>query len=102
MLFRSDEVDSGVGGATAIEVGRRLAQLGKTNQVIVVTHLAQVAAFADAHFYIKKDELSRAQVDQLPPEERVIELARMLGGMASSTSARAHAKELMELGQSAS
>ena len=102
LVYIFDEVDSGVGGATAIEVGRRLAQLGKTNQVIVVTHLAQVAAFADAHFYIKKDELSRAQVDQLPPDERVIELARMLGGMASSTSARAHAKELMELAQSAS
>jgi DNA repair protein RecN (Recombination protein N) len=98
--FIFDEVDAGVGGAAAIEVGRRLAKLAKGAQVIVVTHLAQVAAFADNHLSVIKqtaDGFTSSDVKNLVGEDRVTELARMLSGLQDSDSARGHASELLEL-----
>jgi DNA repair protein RecN (Recombination protein N) len=97
--FIFDEVDAGVGGAAAIEVGRRLAILAKRAQVIVVTHLAQVAAYADAHLRVLKTsstEFTATDVVQLDSEARVAELARMLSGLSDSESGLAHAAELRE------
>jgi DNA repair protein RecN (Recombination protein N) len=97
--FIFDEVDAGVGGAAAIEVGRRLAMLAKQAQVIVVTHLAQVAAFANQHLRVLKnstDEFTATDVVALNKEDRVNELARMLSGMPESDSGRTHAAELLE------
>lgn len=97
--FIFDEVDAGVGGAAAIEVGRRLAMLAKQAQVIVVTHLAQVAAFANQHLRVLKnstDEFTATDVVALSTEDRVNELARMLSGMPESESGRTHAAELLE------
>jgi DNA repair protein RecN (Recombination protein N) len=96
--FVFDEVDSGVGGRAALGIGRRLARLARTSQVLVVTHLPQVAAFADRHLLVVKSgngEVTESGVQHLDDEGRVRELARMLGGMADSDSARAHAEELM-------
>jgi DNA repair protein RecN (Recombination protein N) len=98
MVF--DEVDAGVGGAAAIEVGRRLQQLSTRTQVIVVTHLAQVAAFADRQLVVTKDAqgaVTESSVVRVEGEDRVRELSRMLGGMADSQAAGAHARELLEL-----
>lgn len=100
LTYVFDEVDAGIGGETAIEVGRRLAQLAKSNQVIVVTHLPQVAAFADVHFSVTGDVaagIKTSDVSTLNPSEREIEIARMLGGMRDSQAAITHAKELLEL-----
>lgn len=97
--FIFDEVDAGVGGAAAIEVGRRLAMLAKQAQVIVVTHLAQVAAFANQHLRVLKnstDEFTATDVVALNKDDRVNELARMLSGMPESDSGRTHAAELLE------
>jgi DNA repair protein RecN (Recombination protein N) len=98
--FIFDEVDAGVGGAAAIEVGKRLARLSKDTQVIVVTHLAQVAAFADNHHRVLKSnngDVTESDVETLVGEARQAELARMLSGMADSATAREHAAELMSL-----
>lgn len=98
LTFIFDEVDAGVGGAAAIEVGRRLAQLAKVAQVIVVTHLGQVAAFANQHLRVLKtvgDQYTASDVVSLQGEERVEEIARMLSGMAESDTAKANARELM-------
>lgn len=98
--FVFDEVDAGVGGAAAVEVGRRLAKLARTSQVVVVTHLAQVAAFADQHLVVTKrsDESTTATtVQRVSETERVTELARMLSGQADSTTAQQHAQELLGL-----
>jgi DNA repair protein RecN (Recombination protein N) len=98
--FIFDEVDAGVGGKAAIEVGRQLAELAKGSQVIVVTHLAQVAAFADAHYTVTKSEeglVSESDVRRLSEADRVIELARMLAGQEQSVSAQRHAEELLEM-----
>jgi DNA repair protein RecN (Recombination protein N) len=98
--FIFDEVDAGVGGAAAIEVGKRLARLSKDAQVIVVTHLAQVAAFADNHHRVLKSnngDVTESDVETLVGEARQAELARMLSGMADSATAREHAAELMSL-----
>ncbi|SFR97141.1 DNA replication and repair protein RecN [Agrococcus baldri] len=95
MVF--DEVDAGVGGAAAIEIGRRLAQLAEHCQVIVVTHLAQVAAFAEHHVRVEKGtdgRITASQVAAVEGEARLAELARMLSGTASDT-ALAHARELL-------
>lgn len=92
-----DEVDAGVGGRAAVEIGRRLAMLARTHQVIVVTHLAQVAAFADRQVIVDSAADGSVRVSSLrvvSGEERVGELARMLGGSDGSTS-RAHAAELL-------
>jgi len=92
MVF--DEVDAGVGGRAAVEIGRRLARLARTHQVIVVTHLPQVAAYADTHLIV--DSAAGASiVRSLDDEQRVAELARMLAGLGESDTGRAHARELL-------
>ncbi|MGQ0630497.1 MAG: DNA repair protein RecN [Sporichthyaceae bacterium] len=96
--FVFDEVDAGVGGKAAVEVGRRLARLARSSQVLVVTHLPQVAAFADAHLLVAKSDdgaVTRTGVTQLTGEDRVRELSRMLAGQEDSATARAHAQELL-------
>ncbi|CAN5190805.1 DNA repair protein RecN [soil metagenome] len=101
--FVFDEVDAGVGGASAIEIGRRLARLSRTAQVIVVTHLAQVAAFATNHLRVVKDssgEVTASSVQQLQGEERIGEMARLLSGLQDSESALAHARELIDTARS--
>lgn len=93
-----DEVDAGVGGRAAVEVGRRLARLARRDQVICVTHLPQVAAFADRHLRVVKaatGQIIASGVDRLEGEDRLRELSRMLAGMEDSASARAHAEELL-------
>lgn len=95
-----DEVDAGVGGKAAIEVGRRLKELSKVAQVIVVTHLPQVAAWGDTHFVVSKDEkgsVSLSQVRKVSSDKRIEEIARMLAGHETSESARKHAEELIAL-----
>lgn len=102
--FVFDEVDAGIGGAAAIEVGRRLARLARTSQVIVVTHLAQVAAFAGNHLRVAKDasgEFTESSCTPLTGDERLGEMARLLSGLSDSSSALQHAAELLELGASA-
>ncbi|EIE99741.1 DNA repair protein RecN [Saccharomonospora glauca] len=93
-----DEVDAGVGGRAAVEIGRRLARLARTHQVLVVTHLPQVAAFADRHLVVDKgtaDGVTRSGVRALAADERVTELARMLAGLDDTATGRAHAEELL-------
>ncbi|WP_327169742.1 DNA repair protein RecN [Streptomyces subrutilus] len=93
-----DEVDAGVGGKAAVEVGRRLAKLARSAQVVVVTHLPQVAAFADRQLLVEKTNdgsVTRSGVTVLEGEARVRELSRMLAGHEDSASARAHAEELL-------
>lgn len=95
-----DEVDAGVGGRVAVEIGRRLAMLAREAQVIVVTHLAQVAAFADRHYVVDKSNDGRVTtsgVRQVTGEQRATELARMMGGIDYTESSIAHAEELLEL-----
>ncbi|MBB2922191.1 DNA repair protein RecN [Cellulomonas cellasea] len=101
--FVFDEVDAGVGGKAAVEVGRRLAALARDSQVLVVTHLAQVAAFADQHLVVTKshadgvDVVTESDVRSVTGTDRVRELARMLSGQEDSEVARSHAAELLEL-----
>jgi DNA repair protein RecN (Recombination protein N) len=93
-----DEVDAGIGGEAALAVGRALAELGRRYQVLVVTHLAQVAAFADAQVAVSKierDGRSVAVAAAVAGKERVIELSRMLSGQPDSATARRHAQELL-------
>ncbi|HUZ43028.1 MAG TPA: DNA repair protein RecN [Acidimicrobiales bacterium] len=95
-----DEVDAGVGGEAALAVGRALAGLAQDHQVLVVTHLAQVAAFADHQVAVRKtveDGTTRTEVEVLGSDARVVELSRMLAGQPDSSSARLHAEELLEL-----
>ena len=95
-----DEVDAGVGGKAAIEVGRRLYALSRHAQVIVVTHLPQVAAWADSHFVVTKNidgSVSQSDVRKVEGEDRIEEIARMLAGFENSVSAREHAAELLSL-----
>ncbi len=95
-----DEVDAGIGGRTAVEVGRRLARLAEHAQVIAVTHLPQVAAFADSHFIVSKADdgtVTSSSVVRLDQDARVDELARMLAGLDESAAAQQHARELLEL-----
>jgi DNA repair protein RecN (Recombination protein N) len=97
--FVFDEVDAGVGGKAAVEVGRRLARLARLAQVIVVTHLPQVAAFADTHLVVEKAEdglVVSSGVTRLDDSGRVRELSRMLAGLEDSEYGRAHAGELLE------
>ncbi|GAB3609413.1 DNA repair protein RecN [Humibacter ginsengiterrae] len=98
--FVFDEIDAGVGGASAIEIGRRLAKLAETAQVIVVTHLAQVAAFATNHLTVVKagdGSVTASSVRQLDGDDRISEMARLLSGLTDSESGLAHARELIEL-----
>jgi DNA repair protein RecN (Recombination protein N) len=93
-----DEVDAGVGGRTAAAVGRRLALLARRHQVLVVTHLPQIAAYADRHFTVEKSAGEHATTTVVRPLDdagRRTELSRMLGGMAESGLAQAHAEELL-------
>ena len=100
MVF--DEVDAGVGGRAAVQIGRRLARLARTHQVIVVTHLPQVAAYADVHLVVDAGTEARggraksSGVRRLDDEDRVAELARMLAGLGESDSGRAHARDLLD------
>jgi DNA repair protein RecN (Recombination protein N) len=98
MVF--DEVDAGVGGQAAGEIGRRLARLARDHQVVVVTHLAQVAAFADTHLVVDKSPdadggVTATDIRAVHGEDRVRELARMLSGLADSDTGQAHARELL-------
>ncbi|MCZ2825818.1 MULTISPECIES: DNA repair protein RecN [unclassified Modestobacter] len=98
MVF--DEVDAGVGGQAAGEIGRRLARLAREHQVVVVTHLAQVAAFADTHLVVDKSPdtalgVTATDIRAVRDEDRVRELARMLSGLADSDTGQAHARELL-------
>ena len=96
--FVFDEVDAGVGGKAAVEVGRRLARLARLAQVIVVTHLPQVAAFADTHLMVEKADdgsVTSSGVSRLDEQGRIRELSRMLAGLEDSEFGRAHAEELL-------
>ena len=97
MVF--DEVDAGVGGRAAVEIGRRLARLAARHQVIVVTHLPQVAAYADRHLVVDKaaaaDGAARSSVRTVADADRIVELARMLAGLDDTDTGRAHAEELL-------
>jgi DNA repair protein RecN (Recombination protein N) len=96
MIF--DEVDAGVGGQAALELGRRLSKLSSTSQVLVVTHLAQVAAFADVQIRVQKNSdgsVTESRVGQVTGEQRESELARMLSGNPDSPVALEHARELL-------
>ena len=98
-----DEVGAGVGGKVAVEVGRRLARLSLHTQVVVVTHLAQVAAFADRHYVVVKaddGEVTTSGVVLVADQDRAVELARMMAGLETTESAVAHASELVELAAS--
>jgi DNA repair protein RecN (Recombination protein N) len=98
--FVFDEVDAGVGGKAAVEVGRRLAALARTSQVVVVTHLPQVAAFADQHLVVRKADdgaVTRSGVVALDDAGRLQELSRMLAGLEESRAAKAHARELLDV-----
>src|ERR1035437_1090786 len=98
--FVFDEVDAGVGGKAAVEIGRRLARLARSSQVIVVTHLPQVAAFADNHLVVEKSGdglVTESGVVRLDRPARVRELSRMLGGLEESEFGQAHAEELLAM-----
>jgi len=102
--FVFDEVDAGVGGAAAVEIGRRLARLARTSQVLVVTHLPQVAAYADTHVAVEKasdGSVTTSGLTVLDDAARERELSRMLAGMAESDTALAHARELLEVARTA-
>ena len=90
-----DEIDAGIGGQAGLAVGRRLARLAAGRQVLVVTHLPQIACFADRHLRVTK-EGGTASVDLLDGPSRAEELSRMLAGLAGSESAVSHAEELLE------
>lgn len=102
MIF--DEVDAGVGGKAAIEIGKRLKRLAKASQVVLVTHLPQIAAFSQTHLVVEKsqdpDEISTS-VKRVQGETQKMEISRMLAGLAGSESALQHAEELLKLAQSA-
>jgi DNA repair protein RecN (Recombination protein N) len=102
--FVFDEVDAGVGGKAAVEIGRRLGALARSAQVLVVTHLPQVAAFADRHVVVAKSSdgtVTTSGLQVLDDEGRVRELSRMLAGLEASETALAHAQELLEVAQQA-
>lgn len=97
-----DEVDAGIGGKAALEVGKRLKRLASTSQVIVVTHLPQVAIWADHHLVVNKDStgsISESSISIVTGEERETEIARMLSGVSESEHAQEHARELLNLGK---
>jgi DNA repair protein RecN (Recombination protein N) len=99
-----DEIDAGVSGKVAVEVGRRLARLSHHTQVVVVTHLAQVAAFADRHYVVEKaddGQVTTSGVVAVADGDRAVELARMMAGLETTEAAVAHASELIELAASA-
>jgi DNA repair protein RecN (Recombination protein N) len=91
-----DEIDAGLGGETALAMGRKLASLGQDRQVLCVSHLPQVAAFADAHYVVERTG-TQASVRRVEGDDRVDELTRMLAGLAGSQKGRDHAAELLAL-----
>jgi DNA repair protein RecN (Recombination protein N) len=91
-----DEVDTGVGGKTALAMGAKLAELAKTSQVLCVTHLPQVAAHADTHYVVERPPDGAAGVRHVAGEDRVEEVARMLAGLPESVAGRTAAAELLE------
>jgi DNA repair protein RecN (Recombination protein N) len=91
-----DEIDAGVGGKTALALGRKLAALARNRQVLCVTHLPQVAAFADRHFVVTRTEAA-VEVSAVEQEQRLEELARMLAGLPDSEQGRSHAGELLAM-----
>jgi DNA repair protein RecN (Recombination protein N) len=93
-----DEADQGIGGEAALDLARRLQRLGQTHQVLVVTHLPQIAAFADRHVVVRQGS-GGVEVEVLDDDRRVAEVSRMLAGLESSQTAQAHAAELVELGR---
>ena len=98
LTYVFDEVDAGVGGGTAETIGRKLKQIAADRQVIVITHLPQVAAFADAHIRVEKAVTrgrTHVSIAALPAEARAAEIARMLAGAAPSAQAAAHADEML-------
>ena len=102
--FVFDEVDAGVGGQAAVEIGRRLAALARTAQVIVVTHLPQVAAFADHHLVVRKSDngsVTTTDIHGVTGSERLEELSRMLAGLPNSALGRGHAEELLSVARTA-
>lgn len=102
MIF--DEVDAGVGGKAAIEIGKRLKRLAKASQVVLVTHLPQIAAFSQTHLVVEKSQDPNdisTSVKRVQGETQKMEISRMLAGLAGSESALQHAEELLKLAQSA-
>jgi DNA repair protein RecN (Recombination protein N) len=96
-----DEVDSGVGGRTAESVGRRLKKLSASNQVLCVTHLPQIAGFADHHYVVEKHESKgrvHASIDELTGDARTREIGRMLSGQKMTAEALKHAEQLIRAG----
>jgi len=96
MIF--DEIDAGIGGATSLVVGQKLFKISKGYQIICITHLAQIAGFADSHYFIEKyteKERTKIRVGILDSQQRVKELARMLSGMRDSGISVRHAEELL-------
>lgn len=91
-----DEIDAGVGGETALSMGRKLSALSETRQVICVTHLPQVAAFASKHFVVRRDGAT-TMIEEVTEDDRTEELARMLAGLSSSEKGRRHAEELLTI-----
>jgi DNA repair protein RecN (Recombination protein N) len=94
-----DEIDTGVGGRVAEAIGRRLKKLSATSQVLCVTHLSQIASFADAHYFVDKAErngLTFASISELSTDERVHEMARMLSGEEVTGAALEHARQLLQ------
>ena len=101
-LYVFDEVDAGVGGAVAEAIGRKIADVARHHQVLCITHLAQIAAFADVHFAVSKREeggRTLADVKKLKAKERGEEIARMLGGLEITKQTRAHAEEMITRAQ---
>lgn len=96
-----DEIDAGVGGATALEMGRKLGALAAECQVLCVTHLPQVAAFADTHFVVERSE-NRATVREIDGDRRITELSRMLAGLPESSRGREAAAELVAIARGGS
>ena len=99
-----DEVDAGIGGGVAELVGRKLAGLSRSHQILCITHLPQIAKYADHHFRISKTVAkgrTRTSITPLNAAERVEELARMLGGEEITSTTRAHAKEMLDTGRDA-
>lgn len=97
--FIFDEVDAGVGGSVALEIGRRLARLAQHAQVVVVTHLAQVAAFADRHYVVHKSDdgqVTTSGLTEVAGDDRIDELSRMMAGLEGTEAAKAHAAELLK------
>jgi len=102
MVLVFDEVDAGIGGRAAERVGRVLAELATEHQVLCITHLPQIAAFASTHFRVRKETRkgrTRTRIDAVIGDERIDEIARMAGGETVSEATRAHARALVETAQ---